>query len=149
MTNAANAQAALIRASWGEAGPDQKFGIPVACLSNDAIAHARELAAAGLGTITFTANSRGASRLGLTRNLTMDKPLHPAPAEFTSAQLEADPILKFFHYRHLPEVLVQVSAPFCALAAGLVETLPRNAERSVALRKLLEAKDAAVRARLP
>lgn len=79
----------------------------------------------------------------------MDKPIHPALAEFTPAQLEADPILKFFHYRHLPDMLVQVSAPFCALALGLVETLPRNAERSVALRKLLEAKDAAVRARLP
>ncbi len=65
MTDAANAQAALIRASWGEAPADQKFGIPVACLSNEAIAHARELAAAGLGTVTFTANSRGASRLGL------------------------------------------------------------------------------------
>lgn len=58
-------EAALIRASWGEAGPDQKFGIPVACLSEGAIAHALELAAAGFGTITFTANSRGASALGL------------------------------------------------------------------------------------
>lgn len=79
----------------------------------------------------------------------MDKPLHPAPAEFTPAQLEADPILKFFHYRHLPDMLREVSEPFCDLAFDLVETLPRNAERSVALRKLLEAKDAAVRARLP
>ena len=35
------------------------------------------------------------------------------------------------------------------LARQLVEALPRNAERSVALRKLLEAKDAAVRANVP
>jgi hypothetical protein len=32
------------------------------------------------------------------------------------------------------------------LLCGLFETLPRNPERTVALRKLLEAKDAAVRA---
>lgn len=36
--------------------------------------------------------------------------------------------------------------PFCELAYTIVGSLPRNAERSVALRKLLEAKDAAVRA---
>lgn len=65
MTNAANAQAALIRASWADVPAGQDQGQPVACLSNEAIANARELAAAGLGTITFTANSRGASRLGL------------------------------------------------------------------------------------
>jgi hypothetical protein len=34
------------------------------------------------------------------------------------------------------------------IANWMVETLPRNPERSVALRKLLEAKDAAVRAKL-
>jgi hypothetical protein len=38
---------------------------------------------------------------------------------------------------------------FFILAATLVTSLPRNAERTVALRKLLEAKDAAVRANLP
>lgn len=31
----------------------------------------------------------------------------------------------------------------------IVTSLPRNAERTVALRKLLEAKDAAVRANVP
>ena len=34
------------------------------------------------------------------------------------------------------------------MARRLVHTPPRNAERAVALRKLLESKDAAVRARL-
>jgi len=34
------------------------------------------------------------------------------------------------------------------LAQHLVESLPRNPERTVALRKLLEAKDCTVRARL-
>jgi hypothetical protein len=59
-----------------------------------------------------------------------------------------DQILQFFEYQHLPQHLAAVSAPFCGLAHQVVETLPRNAERTVALRKLLEAKDAAVRARL-
>lgn len=65
MTNAANAQAGLIRASWADVPAGQDQGQPVSCLSNEAIFHARELAAAGLGTISFTANSRGASALGL------------------------------------------------------------------------------------
>jgi hypothetical protein len=39
-----------------------------------------------------------------------------------------------------------VSAPFAQLAERLVAEVPRNPERTVALRKLLEAKDAAVRA---
>jgi hypothetical protein len=61
---------------------------------------------------------------------------------------EQEPILQFFSYEHLPANLGAVSAPFCVLAHKLVEELPRNPERTVALRKLLEAKDAAVRARL-
>lgn len=56
------------------------------------------------------------------------------------------PILKFFSHKHLPPKLAEVSRPFCNLAAAIVENLPDNAERSVALRKILEAKDAAVRA---
>lgn len=75
--------------------------------------------------------------------------IHPAPTEFTDAQIAADPILHFFHYAHLPEKLRATSRLFFMLASTLVGTLPRNAERTVALRKLLEAKDAAVRANLP
>lgn len=71
---------------------------------------------------------------------------HPAPVEFSEEAIRIDPILEFFHYAHLPPALQARSQPFCALAMHLVETTPRNAERSVALRKLLEAKDAAVRA---
>lgn len=55
-------------------------------------------------------------------------------------------ILQFFTYAHLPDKLQEVSRPFTLLAHELVNTLPRNPERTVALRKLLEAKDAAVRA---
>ena len=59
-----------------------------------------------------------------------------------------EPIMQFFIYAHLPPELGEVSRPFCELAKVVVETLPRNAERSVTLRKLLEAKYAAVRAKL-
>lgn len=58
-----------------------------------------------------------------------------------------EPILQFFAFDHLPEKLQAVSKPFCELAHSLM-VLPRNPERTVALRKLLEAKDAAVRAYL-
>lgn len=72
--------------------------------------------------------------------------IHPAPSEFTQPELDADPILRFFRYSHLPQPLQDISSTFCGLAAFIVGALPRNAERSVALRKLLEAKDAGVRA---
>lgn len=72
--------------------------------------------------------------------------IHPAPTQFTEEQIATDPILHFFHFTHLPPKLQDSSRPFCQLASYLIDTLPRNAERSVALRKLLEAKDAAVRA---
>ena len=61
--------------------------------------------------------------------------------------MDQEHIMQFFAYEHLPPHLQAVSKPFGELAA-VVMTLPRNPERSVALRKLLEAKDAAVRASL-
>lgn len=54
--------------------------------------------------------------------------------------------MQFFAYQHLPVHLQAVSALFFNLAEQIVERCPRNPERTVALRKLLEAKDAAVRA---
>ena len=57
-------------------------------------------------------------------------------------------ILQFFTYQHLPAHLQEVSKPFCELANWIVENLEPNSESSTALRKLLEAKDAAVRAKL-
>lgn len=60
--------------------------------------------------------------------------------------MEKEYLLQFFAYEHLPEKLQAVSRPFGELAQQIVETLPRNPERTVALRKLLEAKDCAVRA---
>ena len=55
-------------------------------------------------------------------------------------------ILQFFSHTHLAPELQQIAAPFAGLANDIVMRLPRNPERTVALRKLLEAKDAAVRA---
>ena len=59
-----------------------------------------------------------------------------------------NPIMKFFDYEHLPDHLREVSKPFCELAHHMDATLPDSAEKSAGLRKLLEAKDCAVRAAL-
>ena len=59
-----------------------------------------------------------------------------------------EPLLQFFAYEHLPDALKLVSVSFHDLANEIVQILPRNPERTTALRKLLEAKDCAVRAKL-
>lgn len=59
-----------------------------------------------------------------------------------------DYLLQFFAYAHLPQQLQDISKPFGDLAQQIVATLPANPERTMALRKLLEAKDCAVRAKL-
>ena len=56
------------------------------------------------------------------------------------------PILRWFDYGHLPDEHTLVSEKFWQLAHWVERNLPAGAERSTALRKLLEAKDAAVRA---
>jgi len=54
---------------------------------------------------------------------------------------------KLFAYGHLErEDLLAVSKPFAELAERVVALVPAEPERTVSLRKLLEAKDAAVRA---
>lgn len=58
------------------------------------------------------------------------------------------PILKWFKYDHLPEHLQEVSKPFGDLAYSMSETLSFGPETEAGLRKLLEAKDCMVRARL-
>lgn len=57
-------------------------------------------------------------------------------------------LLQFFAYQHLPDHLQAISRPFGELAEKIVADLPRNPERTTALRKLLEAKDCAVRSQL-
>jgi len=57
-------------------------------------------------------------------------------------------MLKWFEFAHLPPHLQEVSKPFGELAQRIVEVCEPGPERTVALRKLLESKDAAVRAKL-
>lgn len=60
-------------------------------------------------------------------------------------------VLQYFAYTHLQEPMFTVSKRFHDLAWDFVDNLPNNPnpEATVALRKLLESKDAAVRAVLP
>ena len=58
-------------------------------------------------------------------------------------------VLRFFESDHLRPELQDVVKPFRALALEVADRAPNNPETTVALRKLLEAKDAAVRAALP
>lgn len=67
-------------------------------------------------------------------------------SEVKTTPEQPEHILQFFAYDHLPEKLRAISKPFCDQAQTIVQTIPRNPERTVALRKLLESKDAAVRA---
>lgn len=68
-----------------------------------------------------------------------NRDLHPAE----------EALLRFFDASHLPDPLRRVSEPFADLAAHIVNSAPAGAETTTALRKLLEAKDCAVRAALP
>jgi hypothetical protein len=55
-------------------------------------------------------------------------------------------VLRYFHYTHLPEGKAQeTSRLFYNLAVNLANNLPEDPETTIALRKLLESKDAAVR----
>ncbi len=67
------------------------------------------------------------------------------PADTNPAR---EPMLQFFVSAHLREDLRSVAEAFGELAREVASTLPRNPERTVALRKLLEAKGCAVRALL-
>ena len=57
-------------------------------------------------------------------------------------------IMKFFVWEHLPEHLQEVSKPFGKLAKAMDSSLPDGEEKAAGMRKLLEAKDCFVRAKL-
>ena len=60
-----------------------------------------------------------------------------------------NPIMRYFAFVHLPVgPLRETSEKFAELASDIDAELPNGPEKSTALRKLLEAKDAAVRAAL-
>ena len=65
------------------------------------------------------------------------------------AHPSTEAVLRFFGYSHLPAGRgKEVSTEFYELAYNMATYLPEDPETTVALRKLLEAKDAAVRAAL-
>lgn len=74
--------------------------------------------------------------------------LNPAEERRVTAVLNTEAIMQFFNYEHLPAHLREVSKHFTDVADWMLANLPRSAERSAGLRKLLEAKDCAVRAKL-
>lgn len=65
----------------------------------------------------------------------------------TTDEIQAEPLMQLFKHMHLPLHLRAISYPYCQLARQLA-ALPRNPERTVALRKLRESKDCAVTATL-
>jgi hypothetical protein len=68
--------------------------------------------------------------------------------EPTAEQIAAEPLLQLFRYKHLAnEDLRGISRKFCALALATA-ILPRNQERSAALRFLRQARDCAVAAQI-
>jgi hypothetical protein len=84
--------------------------------------------------------------------ITINQPIEETTMQSTNKETQPtqpNPILKYFAYEHLPENLQVISKPFGELAQLMATTLPPSAETSAGLRKLLEAKDCAVRAALP
>ena len=57
-------------------------------------------------------------------------------------------LLRWFTFEHLPDDLGEVSQSCRRLATWMDENLSESAEKTVGMRKLLEAKDAFVRARI-
>jgi len=57
-------------------------------------------------------------------------------------------LMQFFKFGHLPEHLQEPSRSCAELAAKMDESLQESAEKTAGLRKLLEAKDCFVRAKL-
>lgn len=76
-----------------------------------------------------------------------------SPEQWRRAELERKfDVLNFFKYSHLPPVLQAFSKPFADTAYAMADQLFGSAhpgEVAVGLRKILEAKDCFVRARLP
>lgn len=72
--------------------------------------------------------------------------------DFDAKKEAPEPLMQFFEWWHTPRdrlhdaAVTQTGNAFHTAAKNVVAILPRNAERTVALRKLLEARDCAMRA---
>lgn len=62
--------------------------------------------------------------------------------------MSTDRLMQFFGYGHLKPELQETSRQFHEVARWMCDNLPDNPMRSVALHRLIEAKDSAIRARL-
>jgi hypothetical protein len=120
------------------------------------------ISAAALGTAVVTAQPVGQ----FSSNTPVPLPLPDVPEPVAASDVtattpdgatvhdvvwtpEPPPILRHFEFGHLPEHLQAVSKEFHALAHLMVRLLENGPELSACLRKLLEAKDCAVRAARP
>lgn len=59
--------------------------------------------------------------------------------------MSSETILKHFRYTHLPKKYHDICAAMYSIADDCVANLPKCAERSAGLRKLLEARDCFMR----
>lgn len=131
-------------------------GVPAVCGWYGTTSDATEVLERSIPILASWAAERDASRspagappaLRNTEPAPADEPDPPRPPRAGVALLEAEHVGQFFRHAHLPPALAAVSAPFAALAEQLVRDLPANPQRELALQRLLESKDAAVRARL-
>jgi hypothetical protein len=71
-----------------------------------------------------------------------------AVAAYREKRPTPDPMLRWFRHDHLPPRLRATSEAFARTAAWVSDNVTPGPEREAAFRKLLEAKDAAVRATL-
>jgi len=60
-----------------------------------------------------------------------------------------EPLLRWFAFAHLGDKPRAVAEAFFSLASAITRGIPASAERTIALRKLLESRDAALRATAP
>lgn len=131
---------------------------PFACKENgDALSHVSQ----ALGVLAMRTSRRTAAGIEGTHTAEVPQPLKdamvgvamesltpndkPEVRRTTTTHPAVTAMLQFFEFAHLPPHLQTASRPFCELAKTIAAG-PQNAETTVALRKLLEAKDAAVRA---
>lgn len=74
--------------------------------------------------------------------------MNPRTSSRTPETPTPHPLMRYFEHGHLSITLQRVAIIFHTTAAYVDTNLPDGTEKTVALRKLLEAKDAAVRAAL-
>jgi len=87
-------------------------------------------------------NARALAAVKATRETELAQRLMKAIAE------SGERMLPWFGFSHLKDTVQDVSMIFARAALDVVARVPAGPERTVALRKLLEGKDAAVRAAL-